>query len=475
MPCFCLLIWIDTNVISFPVSFPRDSDELVRSPESFFAFIQSLCVKIANRRSQSSQRVLNPSLGGVLRDMRTNEPLEHEPDKNRDVVLVELDVEHQHGDDTAEVKGPKKTTTSSVRLFVKFSCGRNFPLVLQGFRAACEWGLQRELDFYEGIAPCGILPCPTSVALSGNFATNRLCLVLDYVEGVVTPDFRGATLEQAISVLVTVARMHGAFWGMNVSGAGADTHIGALAAVAAGKLICGDSHQPEMELADGIVACLDKINARLGLEYFSFIRPMLDKSTEPPEFLQLWDAIDLWITSNAITTTLVHGDCRLGNMIFVKESKVLFSDFEAINIAPFLWDFVYFTILCQSPTDRQNRHSKLLASYLEALDKQIFFVEKLRKPSVSVDREANCELLYKILTLVLFFYAYTVERSGAWVDNGNTDEDHRHWKVRVDAAIQELNVEEICNALGCKSSLVNRVKAVELGQTVENSRLKKTK
>ena len=410
---------------------------------------------------------------------------EHEPDKNRDTILVDLDVEHcndEDDDSDGDVGGGRAaTTTTTVRLFVKFSCGRNFPLLLQGFRGACEWGLQRELDFYRGIAPSGILPCPSSVALAGNFAINRLCLVLDYVDGTVTPDFRGASLEQAMAVLSTAAGMHGAFWGMNVPSAGADTHVGARAVVDVGKDARARQGVPssddDADIVDAIVTCVDKLNARRGLEYFSFVRPMLDKPSEPKEFLQLWDAIDRWVTSNRITTTLVHGDCRLGNMIFVgDESTVLFSDFEAINVAPFLWDYVYFTVLCQSPADRRQRHEALLSAYLAALDARAAQVGKLRGDTATVvEREGDPEILFKILTLVLFFYAYTVERSGAWVDNGNTDDDHRHWKERVDAVVQELDVTEVCGALGCDASLLQRVQALELGGTVENSRLKKDK
>ena len=483
MPLFCVLIWIDTHVVSLPVPFPRDRDELMREPQRFMAFVKAVCGSIANRRSAAARGPLSSSRGGVLRGVRAHDVLEHEPDKNRDTILVDLDVEHRDAgkDDDDGSTATTNTVVTTVRLFVKFSCGRNFPLLLQGFRGACEWGLQRELDFYKGIAPSGILPCPSSVALAGNFAINRLCLVLDYVDGTVTPDFRGASLEQAMAVLTTAASMHGAFWGMNVPNTGADTHIGARAVVAVGKsaraLKGVSSSSSNEELADAIVTCLDKLNARVGLEYFSFVRPMLDKPSEPKEFLQLWDAVDRWIASNRVTTTLVHGDCRLGNMIFVgDESTVLFSDFEAINVAPFLWDFVYFTVLCQSPADRRQRHETLLSAYLSALDTHAAHASKLRGDAAAVvKREGDPEILFDILALVLFFYAYTVERSGAWVDNGNTDEDHRHWKQRVDAVVQELDITKVSGVLGCDRSLLERVQALELGGTVENSRLKKDK
>ena len=70
-------------------------------------------------------------------------------------------------------------------------------------------------------------------------------------------------------------------------------------------------------IADEVVNFLDRMNARRGLEYFSFIKPSLDKKTEPKEYLQLWSAMEIWCVNQNVTTTVVHGDCRLGNMIFV--------------------------------------------------------------------------------------------------------------------------------------------------------------
>ena len=46
--------------------------------------------------------------------------------------------------------------------------------------------------------------------------------------------------------------------------------------------------------------------------------------------------------------------------------------------------------------------------------------------------------LYDMLSLVLFFYSYTVERSGMWAGNGNSMEDLERWTERVDARVQEL-------------------------------------
>ena len=99
-------------------------------------------------------------------------------------------------------------------LFLSLFKNNTCSVVTQGVRCATEWGLQREVGFYQSIGRLqDLLPCPTSVALGSNFAANRLCLAMDYVgNGVVTPDHVGANLHQATSVVNVVARMHGTFW-----------------------------------------------------------------------------------------------------------------------------------------------------------------------------------------------------------------------------------------------------------------------
>ena len=82
------------------------------------------------------------------------------------------------------------------------------------------------------------------------------------------------------------------------------------------------------------------------------------------------------------------------------------------------------------------------------------------------------QTLFEVLSLVLFFYAYTVERSGAWVDNGNTADDHKRWTERIDAIVQDLDVEALSDELGVAPALLERVRALHLEDTVENSNLK---
>ena len=507
-PWFMLIVWLDENVLRLPVVFPRTRSEIMQRQSFFFKWLQSSAAWRGSKQSPTTSTatalLAASSNTFQLISIQDHNILEHEPDKNVDTCLLDVTCiqnEQEH----------------VVQLFVKFSCGRNFPMFLQGVRCATEWGLQRELDFFKSIGRLQhVLPCPTSVALGGNFAANRLCLALDYVHGIVTPDHTGANAYQALSVVKTVANMHGSFWGMNVEQQATATQVlGNARAVTHGsdnsttkqtktRTRPRQTRQDDSDwISNEIVSFLDKMNARCGLEYFSFIRPCLDKKEEPIEFVKLWDGIEQWFAAQNITTTVVHGDCRLGNMMFVPKDdddgdekkkqdpttagQILFTDFEAVNVAPYLWDVVYFTVLCQTPEARRERHALLLQEYLDSLHRTIESTMQHRAvfgglvvndaqqmpPTTTTSVELN--RLYDVLSLVLFFYSYTVERSGMWAGNGNSMADLKNWTRRVDERIQELDLTEMSTVLQVDIKWLEKVQNLVWDEPAEGSMSKKTK
>ena len=475
-PWFCLIIWLDDHVIHIPLVFPRTRNELMEHQLVLFQWLQRSAKwrisKSSTVTTSQATTFLSSNNSIKLVSIQDHNVLEHEPDKNVDTMLVDVLCDDGH-------------EQRVLQLFVKFSCGRNFPMALQGIRCATEWGLQRELDFYKSIGRLQhILPCPTSVALGGSFAANRLCLAMDYVHGVVTPDYKGANDHQATSVLTTVSNMHGAFWYMNgeMSASSEQVAGNALAAAVGMESNTAVVNQSRW-IANEIVSFLDKMNARKGLEYFSFIRPLLDKKDEPNEFILLWDKVEQWFDASDVITTVVHGDCRLGNMLFVPNKNkndattsgnILFTDFEAVNVAPYLWDVVYFTVLCQTPEKRRERHDTLINEYLVSLRTSVALSKAHRKlhggvplkdnmmPPHKISAEVN--QLYDMLSLVLFFYSYTVERSGMWAGNGNSMEDLKFWTERLDARIQELDMTEMAKLLNVNIEWLAKVKNLEWGE-----------
>jgi len=77
-------------------------------------------------------------------------------------------------------------------------------------------------------------------------------------------------------------------------------------------------------------------------------------------------------------------------------------------------------------------------------------------PPKTVTKEIN--ELYDILSLVLFFYSYTVERSGMWAGNGNSMEDLKFWTERLDERIQEIDMKKMSQLLKCDEIWLSSVK-----------------
>ena len=165
------------------------------------------------------------------------------------------------------------------------------------------------------------------------------------------------------------------------------------------------------------------IPARSGLDYANFVTGFLKQ--EPQWFKDLWAGLQRYFEKRPVT--LVHGDCRLGNMFFVPaadglskdegpavrrlvhnasklesavdgafelgaqvpaaatrtlrsatgvshrgrsgpaEEEVIFSDWEAVNVGPALWDLAYLLTLSQATEHRRARTPALLAAYAAAL------------------------------------------------------------------------------------------------------------
>jgi hypothetical protein len=143
-----------------------------------------------------------------------------------------------------------------------------------------------------------------------------------------------------------------------------------------------------------------------------------------------------------------------------------------------LWDMVYFTVLCQTPESRKERHDMLLKEYLKSLKKTYLRTVSQRKKYngtiIEEDQmppESSNELyvLYDVLSLVLFYYSYTIERSGMWAGNGNTMEDLTNWTNRVDQRIQELDMEKMAKVLNVDVKWLLKVKHLEWDEPSEKS------
>ncbi len=168
--------------------------------------------------------------------------------------------------------------------------------------------------------------------------------------------------------------------------------------------------------------------------------------------------------------TLVHGDCRPGNMLFIDDGKlafkigngdnyalsewpkavslpkVIFSDWEATNAAPLFWDFTYCTILGLTIADRRMYQQPLLAEFQDTLQAH-GVPKKLWENQAS---QAEVELL----TLILGFLGFIIRKNGFWDKQGNTHEDVKAWHERIFTAVCDVDSKNVAHNLRIPEQLI---------------------
>lgn len=405
-PVFALGIAAENKLKSrFRLRFPRCIQETEQCPEAFFTLIRHQ-PHFANDDA-------------IVRVIPRGGP-DNEPDKALTSGMI--DVVTRTGSD-------ERTT----RLFLKFQNGRGMPLWLQAIRAAVEWGIAREVEFYRRLATSVPLQVGTPLYVDYVPACNRVCLVLEYIEGLNIPDWRGCPVGGMRAMLRDVARMNAAFLGQTAS----------------------DSRT-------------QWIPARTGLDFAAFVSEFI-KGQETC-FKEIWSALQKRFVDEPLT--LVHGDCRPGNMLFIDDgqmknhlqsnaeskpsewempfdqTRVVFLDWEATNAAPLLWDFTYGTTLGLTVADRRLYRDRLLSDFLKDLQEH-GVPPALCDPKRS-HRNVQC------LTLVLSFVAYVVITHGFWDKQGNTGSDATAWKQRISTAVLDLDVDVLAEALGIPTGLLLR-------------------
>jgi cytochrome P450 len=387
--------------------FPRDLRELMATPK----WLQEVL-----------QRAGALPAGSEVAEVRRRGGLQNEPDKERTAAVLDL-----------VMRGDASRAVTPV--FVKFQTGRGMPLWLQAVRAAIEPGVAREVDFYRCLAGVVPLRAPRPYYADAAHAVNRVCLVLEHVDGYNPADWRGCPLPGVRAMLAEVARMNAVYLGRTAN--------------------------------DPATAW---IPAKVGLDYASFVDTLA--GTPPAWYRDLWQALVRYFRHRPIT--LVHGDCRPGNMLFRDDGRlargaqsgseheaapwppsdepppeVVFADWEAVNAAPLLWDFTYCTIIGLRVADRRVHLDRLLAEFLSAL-RAAGAPESLCDPECS---RAEVDLL----ALVLYYIAALVLAKGYWDRQGNTLEDFRAWSGRVLAAVQAVDAERAAAMLGVAPGLVRRL------------------
>ena len=397
----------------WPLRFPRSIDEIERDPR-----------RVLRLLTTPSRGLLAPLAippGDTFAGVRRSGGPVNEPDKQRTTGV--LDLLFRSGD-----------AERAARVVIKLQSGRGMPLYMQAIRAVVEHRFSREIEFYRQLAP--VVPVRVARPLFADAVTmvNRVCLVVEYVESTTPADWRGCSLPAMRALLDSAARLNAGFLG---------------------------------RLDDPSVAW---IPARSGLDYAKFVDTFIAKAE--PSYREVWNALKKYFAPRAVT--LVHGDCRPGNMLFTGDSRVeavngseidaaawpdasapvpgvVMSDWEAVNIAPLMWDFTYATIIGLRIGDRDAWLDRLLDEFLAAL-------RAGGVPAAELDRSA-CRLQVDLLALVLAYISLVVFEYKLWSGQGNTGEDIRAWGGRVRHAALAGDATAMADALGLPADTMRRAQS----------------
>ena len=405
--------------------FPRSPAEIRRDGSRFFTLLRD--------RPLHEAAPLLPA-GSRLADACELDELKFEPAKNATSCGLRLRYHASAQQEEEAQPGAATLTARHADVFVKWQCGRGQPLWLQALRLATAPGVAREVLFYQRLAH----RVPQRVArpfyADAAHWCNRVCIVLEHLgNSAVTPDWQGGSEPQLRSVAVNVAAMHARWWGRVATDEGSSW-----------------------------------IPAQRGLDFAEFVTGFL--KVEPPWFREIWAGLVGHFERQPVT--LVHGDCRLGNMLFPEQElkpwsvaqhadgalqkqeqeeeeeteersvmPTVFSDWEAVNAGPALWDLAYLTVLSQRAEQRRQRQPSLLRAYLAALRRH-------GAPAEHCER-ASAERQLRLLMVVLFFVSSVVVKHRLWAGQGNTTADGRAWAIRIAWAVRDATATvDDCAALG---------------------------
>lgn len=396
----------------WPLPFPRSIAELEEDPHRL--------VDLLTRPSRGLLAPLTLPAGAAVSVRRVGGLL-HEPDKDRTVAILELVWQGDAGEQV-------------IRVVAKFQSGRGMPLYVQAIRAVLESGFSREIAFYRHLASA--VPVRVARPLFADAVTtvNRVCLVVEYVESVTPPDRRGCPLPAMRALLADAARLNAYFLD---------------------------------RLDDPSVAW---IPARSGLDFASFVTGFIKRAE--PDYREVWSGLQRYFDGRPVT--LVHGDCRPGNMLFTGDASiddspvleeheaapwpdpgatqpgVVMSDWEGVNVAPLLWDFTYATIIGLRVGDRRAWLDRLLDEFLA-------WLAGADLPGDPLDR-SQCRLEVDLLAWVLAYISLVVYDHRLWSGQGNASGDIRAWGSRLGAASASGDPRAMGAALGIAPDTIGRVR-----------------
>lgn len=387
-PVFAFTIWLEKSFPNvFKPSFPRRTSEILANPQKLFSMIKIFAVKSGDMPAGSN--LVSIQKAGML---------EAEPDKNNMVCILSAAFKAPNGSDGA------------LPLFIKFQSDRGTSTLIKALVSTFS-GYHKEIEFYKRLGYFGHdLGIEVPQFYGGGFSRfyHRVVVVMKMIPApwATVPDHKGASYEQALLLVTGIAKVHSKFW-------------------------------KEASVCDST----SFIKYSVGLGWLDLVKIYFNPKTDPMYRAPMWAVLEKHFEKDD-RMCLSHGDCRPGNMMFSKDpgtggERVIFADWEAVTITPFMWDFMYCTVIGQSTENRRANHDRLMIEYRNAL----LASGKVNGDEVTID---VCQRDFRLLTVVLLYYGFLLENVAAvGKAQGNTNDDVDKWTDRIIIACLEVTPKDL--------------------------------
>lgn len=187
---------------------------------------------------------------------------------------------------------------------------------------------EREVAFYQALAARVPIRVPRCYAACSTKFTGRMCLLMEELEGVEEVDEAvGASAPQVEAAIRVMARLHAAFWGVRI---------------------------------DEIMASWPPTQRPLGPPW-SMDHLVWEEA--PETFKEIWR--QTWRRGRRAPLTLLHGDLRVGNMLFDADGDEdpCFIDWQASRTGHGALDLAFFLTLSVDPQLRRGHQEAWLDLY----------------------------------------------------------------------------------------------------------------
>ena len=259
----------------------------------------------------------------------------------------------------------------------------------------------KEVGFYQHLAADPAVAAPTCYAAELHRGTGNLCVLLDLVDATEIRESDGCPAELAPMAVEALARQHARYWGTTDG-----VH------------------------ADGPAAFLPPLPDAI-IDYFGTL-------FEGPDADLFGDLLRVvWRRDGQAPTTVLHGDARVGNMLFPRgeDGRFLLIDWQATRTGKGAFDLAYFLTLSVEPEVRQAHQVALIDRYHAGL---------VAGGVADYSRDALDDD-YRFATLLVLAFAtlpfMSAESSATAANAAGLAELGYAWARRMIAAVDELDHE----------------------------------